>query len=47
MAALLYLFRWRPADCPRRQTFLLINEVNLKEEKCTVVREVSTRLDKD
>jgi hypothetical protein len=46
MAALLYLFRWRPADCPRRQTFLLINEVNLKEEKCTVVREVSTCLDR-
>ncbi len=26
------------------QTLLLINEVNLKEEKCTVVREVSTYL---
>jgi hypothetical protein len=28
------------------QTLLLINEVNLKEEKCTVVREVSTCLDR-
>jgi hypothetical protein len=28
------------------QTLLLINEVNLKEEKCTVVREVSTYLDR-
>ncbi len=28
------------------QTLLLINEVNLKEEKCTVVREVSTSLDR-
>ncbi len=28
------------------QTLLLINEVNQKEEKCTVVREVSTYLEK-
>ena len=28
------------------QTLLLINEVNQKEEKCTVVREVSTHLDR-
>ena len=28
------------------QTLLLINEANLKEEKCTVVREVSTHLDR-
>ena len=28
------------------QTLLLINEVNLKEEKCTVVREVSTHSDR-
>jgi len=28
------------------QTLLLINEVNLKEEKCTVVREVYTYLDR-
>ena len=28
------------------QTLLLINEVNLKEEKCTVVRQVSTCLDR-
>ena len=28
------------------QTLLLINETNLKEEKCTVVREVSTHLDR-
>jgi hypothetical protein len=26
------------------QTLLLINEVNLKEERCTVVRQVSTKL---
>ena len=28
------------------QTLLLINEVNLKEEKCTVVRQVSTYLNR-
>jgi len=28
------------------QALLLINEMNLKEEKCTVVREVSTCLDR-
>ena len=28
------------------QTLLLINEVNQKEEKCTVIRQVSTYLDR-
>ena len=28
------------------QTLLLINEVNLKEEKCTVIRQVSTDLNR-
>ena len=28
------------------QTLLLINEVNQKEEKCTVIRQVSTSLEK-